>query len=195
LIIGLAGKSCAGKNAVASILEEKGFRVLDMDLMVHEIQLRMAPELIARFGPTVDDGKGGIDRSALGRIVFSDPARLRQLEEMLYPRLHKELDGIVASASPGTRLVVNAAALQKGEFWKRCDRILWVHAPWPVRLYRAWKRDDRSLIQIIRRFANQRQLKSQYFFSRVDTSIIGNGLSRSDLRKKVEAWIQDLTTE
>lgn len=195
MIIGLAGKSCAGKNAVASILEEKGFQVIDMDLMVHELQSRMAPELVAEFGPSVDDGGGGIDRRALGRIVFSDPARLNKLEDMIYPRLHEELDRIVAAMPSGTHLVVNAAALQKGAFWKRCDRILWVHAPWPVRLCRAWKRDDRSLRQIVRRFASQRQLKSQYFFSRVDTSTIGNGLSRRDLRKKVEAWIQDLTTE
>ena len=195
MITGLAGKSCAGKNAVASILEEKGFKVVDMDLMVHELQIRMASELITEFGPDIDDGRGGVDRRALGGIVFSDPSRLRKLENMLYPKLHKELDAIVKALPSSTQLIVNAAALQKGEFWKRCDHILWVQAPWFIRLYRAMKRDERSLLQIIRRFANQRQLKSQYFFSRVDTSIIRNGFSRSALRKRVEAWIEDLTME
>ncbi len=195
MIIGLAGKSCAGKNAVASILEEKGFKVVDMDRMVHELQSRMSGVLIAEFGPSIDDGTGGIDRRALGQIVFSDPGRLKKLEDMLYPQLHSELEAIAAAAAAEQHLVINAAALQKGAFWKRCDRVLWVDAPFLLRLYRAWRRDDRPLIQIIRRFVNQRQLKSQYFFSRVDTSTIGNGLSRTVLRKKVEAWIEDLTTE
>ena len=195
MVIGLAGKSCAGKNELASILEENGFELIDMDEMVHELQDRMPAQLIAEFGPAIDNGSGGIDRAALGAIVFSDPERLQKLEDILYPVLHAELEWILSVRDHSRHLVINAAALQKGEFWKECDRIIWVQAPWPLRLKRALKRDDRSLLQIIRRFANQRQLKAQYFFSRVDTNIIRNGFSRSALRKQVEAWINDLPTE
>ncbi|MDC7234328.1 MAG: dephospho-CoA kinase [Spirochaetales bacterium] len=195
MIIGLAGKSCSGKNQIAALLQEKGFETVDMDLMAHEALGALAAALSAAFGSSILDEEDQIDRVELGRIVFTNPEALKKLEDILYPELHRRLDAILADLRRGETLIVNAAALQKADFWKKCDRILWVEAPLPVRLFRAYKRDRRSVKDLISRFRSQRELKSQYFFSRVDTYIIRNGSTRKALRKKVDKWIKDLPPE
>ncbi|MDC7242049.1 MAG: dephospho-CoA kinase [Spirochaetales bacterium] len=195
MIIGLAGKSCSGKNAVAEYLAGKGFETVDMDLMAHDVLNSLGARLSAEFGSSILDSDDAVDRRALGSIVFPDPEKLKKLEDILYPELHKKLESHIQSLPEGKTVVVNAAALEKGEFWKSCDRVLWVQAPFAVRLFRALKRDRRSLKNILQRFASQKQLKSQYFFSRVDTSIIRNGSTLRVMRRRVDKWIERLPSE
>jgi dephospho-CoA kinase len=195
MIIGLAGKSCSGKNQVAEILKQKGFHCIDMDLMAHDLLEAMKLTLSSAFGPSILDFEGRVDRKKLGNIVFSDSLLLKKLEDLLYPELHNELTRYLKEVEPGIPTVLNAAALQKGEFWRRCDIVIWVKAPLFLRLFRAYKRDKRSLLHLIKRFRAQKQLKSQYFLSRVDTYIIRNGLTRSVLQNEVETWIKHLPPE
>jgi len=196
MIFGLAGKSCSGKNEVARILESRGWKTLDMDLMAHQVLEELAGEAAGLFGSGILSSDGGVDRQVLGRIVFSDPRQLARLEELIYPVLHRKLEEEIAGLpAGGPPLVVNAAALQKGDFWRRCDGIIWVAAPWPVRLLRAAGRDGRSLTDLLRRFRSQKELKPQYFFSRVDTYTITNAGSRKGLNRRVQHWIQSLSLE
>jgi len=58
-----------------------------------------------------------------------------------------------------------------------------------------WKRDRRPLKDILKRFAAQKELKSQYFLSGVDTYIIRNGLFRSVLYRRVDKWVKYLLPE
>lgn len=195
MIIGLAGKSCSGKNQVAAILKERGFDTIDMDLIAHDSLNSLAASLSAAFGSDILDEDDNVDRITLGEKVFNKPESLQRLEDILYPELHRELDDCISHMKEGTALVVNAAALEKADFWKKCDHILWVQAPFLIRLYRAGKRDHRSLGNLLSRFRSQRELKAQYFFSRVDTYIIRNSSTRAVLRKRVDKWIKHIPPE
>jgi dephospho-CoA kinase len=196
MVVGLAGKSCAGKNAVADLLVKKGWDSVDMDLMAHRILNELSEEAASLFGKGILDHAGQVDRKALGKIVFSDPARLKKLEDLLYPELHKKLDLLLEQqddTSPS--LILNAAALEKRDFWKKCDCILWVTAPLFVRLFRARKRDGKSFPELMRRFHAQRKLNPQYFFNRVDIYVIKNGGNRKRLEKRIDRWLKALPSE
>ena len=196
MVWGLAGKSCAGKNAVAEFLADRGWETLDMDRLSHDVLDRLAPEAAACFGKDILDGQGTVDRAVLGRIVFADPAELKKLEELIYPELHRHLDRLLEERNDSSPpLVINAAALEKSDFWKICGGILWVKAPWLLRLWRGWKRDRKSLIDMVRRFHAQRQLKPQHFFQRVDIYTIKNGGNRKRLEKRIERWLRALPPE
>ena len=69
-----------------------GFDVLDTDLVAHGL-LRSDPDvrrrLVDRFGPSVA-GPDGVDRSALGRIVFHDTQARHDLEALLHPLIQAE---------------------------------------------------------------------------------------------------------
>ena len=50
-LIGLAGQSCAGKNVVADVLKEKGFYVIDADVVAHMVLDALQTEVLQRFLP------------------------------------------------------------------------------------------------------------------------------------------------
>ncbi len=189
MIAGLAGKSCAGKNLIAEILQDRGWDAVDMDRMSHEVLEGLSEEAAVLFGDAILTDSRKVDRKALGQIVFSDPEKLKDLENLIYPVLHDRLDDYLKNRKTGQPLLINAAALEKSDFWKICDLVLWVDAPWPVRLLRARKRDKKPYRQLVQRFRAQGKLKPQYFFKRVDIYIIKNGGSRKRLEKSIDKWL------
>jgi dephospho-CoA kinase len=90
LKLGLTGGIASGKSAVAAILRELGFPVLDADSISHKL---MEPgqsahdEILQTFGPDLADFSGRIDRHKLAAIVFGDPAKLAKLNAILHPRV------------------------------------------------------------------------------------------------------------
>ena len=88
LIVGLTGNIATGKSTVLQYLRANGAYVIDADKLTHRAMQPDGPgyaAIIEAFGPTVIKGDGTVDRAALGRIVFSDPLKLRQLEEIVHP--------------------------------------------------------------------------------------------------------------
>ena len=86
--MGLTGNIATGKSTVLQYLRANGAYVIDADKLTHRAMQPDGPgyaAIIEAFGPTVIKGDGTVDRAALGRIVFSDPLKLRQLEEIVHP--------------------------------------------------------------------------------------------------------------
>jgi dephospho-CoA kinase len=84
----------SGKSAVASILSELGYAVLDADQVARESLRVGSPgeaEVLKLFGPGVVGAKGELDRRALGQIVFNDPEKLLQLERLVHPFVRAEI--------------------------------------------------------------------------------------------------------
>jgi len=88
-VIGITGTIGSGKSAVGDILEDIGVPVIDSDKVVHDLfatNKTLKDRLVNEFGPTIVSESGlGIDRKALGRIVFSDPKAREQLEDIVHP--------------------------------------------------------------------------------------------------------------
>ena len=90
LRLGLTGGIASGKSAVAAMLREMGFRVLDADSLAHKLIEPGQPahdEILHEFGPSITDASGRIDRAKLGAIVFSDRAKLDRLNAIVHPRV------------------------------------------------------------------------------------------------------------
>ncbi|MCI4657618.1 dephospho-CoA kinase [Cryobacterium zhongshanensis] len=87
-LIGLTGGIASGKSTVASALADHGAVVIDADLLAREVVEPGAPTLtdIARvFGSALVGADGGLDRAALGAIVFGNPAALARLNAIVHP--------------------------------------------------------------------------------------------------------------
>src|SRR6266850_87577 len=88
LRLGLTGGIASGKSAVAAMLCEMGFAVLDADALGHKLIEPGQPayeEVLKIFGPAIADPSGRIDRSKLGAIVFADLAKLDRLNAIVHP--------------------------------------------------------------------------------------------------------------
>jgi len=127
---GLTGGIASGKSTVAALLREHGFAVLEADKISHAL---IEPggaayeEVIARFGREIVDVDGRINRGRLGATVFHDPEKLKQLNEMLHPRVQEELlRRLEELEKSGTAAVafVEAALIFEAGLDKRLDGVV-----------------------------------------------------------------------
>jgi dephospho-CoA kinase len=189
MLIGLTGLYCAGKNYAAAVLERQGIPVLDVDKAGHEAIITKKNEIVARFGDAVLDEAGKIDRKKLGAKVFGKPEELRALEAIIHPEANRITNEWIR-AHKGTTSIINAALLHKCECFDKLDAVIIIHAPFPVRLWRAKKRDALPLRQIIRRLLSQKTFSAQYFQKNADIRIIvvenfGTGMEKKLLNMRL----------
>ncbi len=127
---GLTGGIACGKSAVAAILREMGFRVLDADLLAHQFIEPGQPayeEVLREFGRGICDEQGRIDRARLGAIVFADPAKLARLNRIVHPRVLEASDRQFAAwekTEPHGVAFVEAALLVEAGYHRRLDRLV-----------------------------------------------------------------------
>ncbi len=89
-LFGLTGGIASGKSAVARRLRARGVPVLDADLLAREVVEKGSDGLeavVVAFGPDVLTPEGTLDRAKLAAVVFSDPAKRKQLEAITHPRI------------------------------------------------------------------------------------------------------------
>lgn len=111
MIIGLSGGVAAGKSTVAKLLADKyKVRVVDADQLVHQSMAKSTPtyrQIVAQFGEEYLSAEGEIDRAKLAELVFHEPEKLRQLEEIIHPEIIRQLkEQIEASRRQNETLVV-----------------------------------------------------------------------------------------
>jgi dephospho-CoA kinase len=90
LRLGLTGGIASGKSAVAAMLRDMGFAVLDADSLAHKLVepgQAAYDEVLKEFGPAVAAPDGRIDRAKLSAIVFHDRAKLGRLNAIVHPRV------------------------------------------------------------------------------------------------------------
>ena len=88
LKMGLTGGIASGKSAVAVMLREMGFPVLEADAVAHKLIEPGQPahdEVLREFGAGIADATGRIDRGKLATVVFADRAKLAKLNSILHP--------------------------------------------------------------------------------------------------------------
>ncbi len=141
------------------MLGELGAETASADEMVHDL-LAGDPETIdaitQRFGEGVRDEEG-IDREALGREVFGDADALKDLEDILHPRVHEETDRR-AEASHADLFAAEIPLLFEGEGSGRFDLTVAVTAPDERR--KKWA-EERGMGEEQRRAIEDRQLSGE----------------------------------
>ena len=165
--IGLSGGIGTGKSSVSRMFAAQGAVVIDADAIVHELQARGMPlvaEIAAAFGPGVLDTAGGLDRAALGALVFRDPEARTRLNQIVHPKVGAEFARRVAAArASGARvLVLDIPLLFEG---RRAgtgsaarmdfDATVLVYAPEALQVERQMSRDGCSRDEALRRVRAQ----------------------------------------
>jgi len=108
LRVGLTGGIGSGKSTVSKQLAELGAVVVDADVIAREVVEPGMPALTAireRFGPGVVADDGVLDRAGLGRIVFGDPAALKDLEAITHPAIWARTAELIAEAPDDATVV------------------------------------------------------------------------------------------
>ena len=125
--IGLTGNIACGKSTVVRRLRELGAHTIDADALIHVILRRGGAAfepVVQEFGEGILSEDGEIDRRALGRIVFSDPARLKRLEEIEHPIVRHMIEEEIRTSDKRV-VVVDAIKLFESGWAARSDTV-WV---------------------------------------------------------------------
>ena len=130
LVIGLTGGIGTGKSEVARLLEGLGAEVISADQVGHQAYTphsEIWEEVVREFGQDILQSSGEIDRKKLGAIVFSDPARLEQLNRIMHPRMARMVAGRIEQLrQAGAPVVVVEAALLFEAGWDSLVNEVWV---------------------------------------------------------------------
>jgi dephospho-CoA kinase len=130
MIIGLTGSIGMGKSTVADMFAEAGVPVFDADAQVRAMQGpggELLPAIEAAFPGST--GPQGVDREALGEIVFGDPEKLAQLEGIVHPAVGARRSDFLARNAGAQLLVFDIPLLFEGSGHQNVDVIVVVSAP------------------------------------------------------------------
>ena len=176
--VGLTGGVGSGKSTVARILADRGVPVVDADTIAREVVEPCAPayrEVVEAFGPGILREDGTLDRGALGRMVFSDPALRRRLEGITHPHILRRMSGeIDRLGDRGCELVVlDIPLLFEVGLEDMCDEVWVVWATKEHRSERVASRDGLDGDEVERRMGAQMPLEDKV--GRADVVIDNDG--------------------
>ena len=149
-ILGLTGGIGSGKSAAAQHFIDLGVHLVDADNAARWVVEPGRPALakiVEHFGAQVLQANGELDRSALRRLIFQDPAQRRWLETLLHPLIGQEIISYLARAESPYAILVSPLLVESGQY-KMTQRVLVIDAPEQLQIQRTMQRDSTSEEQV-----------------------------------------------
>ena len=128
VVIGLTGNIGVGKSTVLHYLAHKGAHVVDADQLAHQSMLPNMPAyqpIVDAFGAEILTADGTINRLVLGRIVFGDETKLRQLEAIVHPAVYMLVQQALAATIAPVTIIEAIKLLESRRLVPLCQEI-WV---------------------------------------------------------------------
>ena len=192
VIVGLTGSIGSGKSEACKFFHVLGAEIIDADLLAREV---VAPgtagleEIKQAFGPEVIYGDGTLDRRILGKVVFTDPAKKKELEAILHPKIRSLfLSRLSDTATKQGGIIIYAVPLlfESGYLYSELSKIIVVIADKENCLKRVIGRDKLSLLEAEKRFNSQ--MPPEEKAKKADYIIENNGTREQLLEKVAEVY-------
>lgn len=211
LRVGLTGELGSGKSTVARMFAAHGAIVLSSDEMGREMMQPGHPvfaQIVERFGPTILNADGTLNRHALAHIAFdTEKPRLEELNAIIHPAViaaQAERVSEISRTQSQAIVVVESALIfstkhtPSGGWGSRFDCIVVVTAPDEVKIDRFIQRSAAGSSDALLRDDARRRLEAQRATPAADipTFTIENDGSVADLQERVDAlWSRLLEIE
>jgi dephospho-CoA kinase len=144
--VGLTGGIASGKSMVANMFAARGIPIIDTDILARQIVEPGQPGLaavVAAFGHDVLRPDGTLDRARLRSVVFADPAKRKQLDELLHPMIMAAAMR-AGETGRGDYQIFAVPLLVETNFDKMVDRVLVVDCDPELQRQRLISRDNES---------------------------------------------------
>lgn len=192
-VVGLVGGVGGGKSEAAAAFRAMGARTVSADELAHRV-LDLPDtrrKLVRWLGREVVRG-GRVDRTAVARKVFADPAARARLERLIHPRVKRELAAEVRRArARGVLLVLEVPLLLETGTDRWCDAVVYVRTPRRVRRARVKASRGWTAAELARR--ERAQWPERRKRARADY-VIDNRGSKAELRKRIREVHRRLTS-
>jgi dephospho-CoA kinase len=197
VMFGLTGGIASGKSTVAKRWKSRGLPIFDADVAARSVVEKGKPgldEIVRQFGLWVLDDNGCLDRKKLAQVVFSDPKKMVDLENIIWPKILEEAESFKEQVKKDNHPIAcyEAAILIERGHADLYRPLVVVWAPEPVRISRMVKRDGFTEEQARLRLSAQtsdseRNAAADYLIStdkpKADTLMIIDGVLDHICRK------------
>jgi dephospho-CoA kinase len=190
--IGLTGSIGSGKSTVAKLLTARGISVLDADAVAREVS--SSPAVLSEVSSVLGAEyviDGGLNRSALAKLVFENPEARAALNAIIHPAVRAEMARRETQLEVGGAIAVvqDIPLLFENGLEKLFDAAILVDAPLETRVSRVMLRDGLTREQIMAR--NAAQMPAAEKRARADFVLENDG-DEMNLETQLEAVLQKL---
>lgn len=191
--IGLTGGIASGKSTVVSMLRSYGAAIIDCDIIARDVVQPGSDgqQAVARaFGPQALLPDGTMNRAYIGSVVFHDAVRKKELEDILFPLIHQEIDRQAAMLEEnGSHLVfLDMPLLFEVKYHSYVNEVWLVYVDAATQLTRLMARNGYTQEEALARIHSQFPIDEKKSLSQV---IIDNTASLENTEKQVQKqWKQ-----
>ena len=193
MIIGLTGGIASGKSTVVEMLKEAGYKVIDADQLVHDMQAkggRLYSALLDWLGEGILLPNGELNRSKLGQLIFSNEEMRHRSAEIQGTIIREELaTQRDCLAKKEDVFFMDIPLLIENGYQDWFDQIWLVAVSPEVQRQRLMKRNHLSSKEASMRIASQMSLEEKKPYASL---VLDNNASLDDLKEKVKSAINDL---
>lgn len=177
-VIGITGGVGAGKSTVLQILEkEVDCEIIRADEVANDLKLKghqCYDKIVDLLSEDILGADGEIDRNLMSMIVFEDPSKMKQVEQILHPAVKRYILDYIDEKKRENKikyLFIEAALLIEDGYKQICDEFWYIYASVPTRTKRLMQSRGYSLQKI--------------------ESIMDKQLSEAEFRKNCECVIDN----
>ena len=195
LRVGLTGGIASGKTTVGRMFVELGARLIDSDVIVHELFRAgeaVNQAVVGAFGDRMRAADGSIDRTVLGEVVFNNPQARERLNSIVHPAvIQRQQDWLdeLASREPDAVGIVDAALMVEVGTYRNYDKLIVVVCDPDVQRQRLRHRSGLSDEQVEARIRSQMPMEEKAKYA---DYVIDSSGSLEDTRRQVEAVFREL---
>ena len=195
LKVALTGGIASGKSLVSDLLEIHGCKIIDLDVISHEVVLpgtEGLQELIDTFGKSILLSDGSLDRKNLRDVLYKKGRNRALIEQMLHPKILHKMKTMMDDCKEGVIIVVIPLLVEK-ELWGSFDRAVLVDCESETQIKRLIEREnidsEKAKTMMMAQASREQRLKLN---EHLPTDIIENNSRLSDLKDKVHLLNQKL---
>ena len=189
LKIGLTGSIGSGKTTVLGLLKNYDFLTVNLDEEANKIIKKNSSEykkIVDFFGKNILNSEYEIDRKVLAGIVFSDFLKKKALEDIIYPPLRANINGMLKASRRPVAVIEGAVIIESG-YYLELDKTVLVACDFSMRVKRAYKKFDFE--DFIKRNKNQLNEKEK---TKKSDFIISNNYGFKFLIPQINSFVHFL---
>lgn len=184
---GLTGGIGSGKSTVSTLFSELGARIVDTDLIAHQLTQaggEALPAIRKEFGDESIAPTGAMDRSKMRQLVFSNGTAKKRLEAILHPLIREQSQRLAESKSEAPyTLVVVPLLFESGRYRDWLHQVIVVDCTEQQQIARTMQRSMLTETEVKSIMAQQ---ISRHERLRLADAVIQNDSQLNDLRLQVE---------
>ncbi|TKX30383.1 dephospho-CoA kinase [Campylobacter sp. MIT 12-5580] len=150
-----------GKSTFMQIAKNKGFKVLNADMIAHELLDENALKIAGLFDDKSLIKEQKIDRKALANIVFNDHLAKEKLENFLHPKIRTEIIKQIELLKNFSPIFVELPLFFETKAYFELGKSILIYAPKELSLKRLMQRDSLSKKEALQRLEAQMDIEKK----------------------------------